>query len=119
MSGWNNVIIGHGVATDRLVLYPDRIETHVSRLRFEMDTTDDFHTYRIWIRGEDLLVYVDGELLLDATGKFTGAPERNAVHFGAASSHTEGEALWRAVRFRTAGGATICDLAVTVRFGEG
>ena len=118
VSGVSNVIFGNGVATDRLVLHPDRIETHISRLRHDMDTTDDFHTYRIVVHGSDLRVYVDGELRLDATGRFTGAPQRNAIHFGAASSGTEGEALWRAVRFRTAGGATLYDLAVSVRFAH-
>jgi hypothetical protein len=119
VSGWNNVIVCNGRATERLMLYPDYIGTYHSRLRYDMDTTGDFHTYRIELTGSDLRVYVDGQLRLDATGRFTAPSDgRNELRFGAANSPSVGEALWRTVRLRTSGGATVEDLAVAVRFRQ-
>lgn len=105
LSGWSNIMLSNGLATERIYLYPDRITASHSGLRHDMDTTDDFHTYRFVQRGDDLLIYVDDELCLDATGRFTEPAVRNDIRFGAANSTSVGEALWRAVRFRTTGGA--------------
>ncbi|MBI3923522.1 MAG: exo-alpha-sialidase [Armatimonadetes bacterium] len=65
-----------------------------------MDTTAEFHTYRVAIRGEDVQVFVDGKLAIDGKGKFKQAAEgqRNAVQFGAGSSGDTGEGLWQLMR---------------------
>ena len=120
VSGWSNIIISNGVAIERICLYPDRISTYHSKITHEMDTTDDFHTYRIVTKGEDLRVYVDGELRLDASGMYTAPTPggRNNVSFGAANSPSTGEAYWESVRFRTLG-ASLYDLVLSIRFAKG
>ncbi|MGC9319088.1 MAG: hypothetical protein ACP5KN_13730 [Armatimonadota bacterium] len=121
ISGWNNLTVRNGVATERVTLYPDHIGTYHTGLRYDMDTTDAYHTYRVVVQGEDIRIYVDGELRIDGEGMFTQpAGGRNTVSFGAANSPSKGEALWRAVRLRSPGtsGAQVHDLVVTVRFPE-
>ncbi len=119
ISGWNNVILCNGVATDRICLRPDAVSLYSdSKVRYAMDTTDDFHTYRIVLRGQDVLVYVDGQLGLDGTGKFTAPVQplgRNDITFGAANSPEVGEALWQSVKLRTAG-ISVYDLALRVTY---
>ena len=113
--GWNNIIVENGVAHERIMLYPDYIGTYTSKLRYDMDLTDDFHTVRVVLKGQDILVYVDGELRLDATGKYTNPGNgRNALRFGAANSGSLGEAYWKEVKFRTPS-VTIYDVVVSVR----
>jgi len=105
VSGSSFVIVSNGEGHERLGLWPDRIELWSDEnLRYEMDTTDGFHTYRIEVEGEDLRVYVDGELRIDAPGSYEGGGNYpNQVAFGAANSAMVGEAWWRAVRARTTG----------------
>jgi len=78
-----------------------------------MDTTNDFHLYRLELKGRDLKVYVDGELRIDAPGVLGTCPgyARNEVAFGAANSGMMGEAHWDEVKARAAG-ASCTDLVV-------
>ncbi len=80
-----------------------------------MNTTDDFHLYRLELKGQDLKVFVDGELRIDAAG--TLAPRsgyaRNDTSFGAANSPMVGEAYWKEVQAR-AGGLVCSDLVVRI-----
>ena len=88
-----------------------------SGIRYEMDTTDDFHVYRIVLKNNDIMVYVDGELRIDGTDKFNPPVTpagRNNVSFGAANSGSLGEAYWDYVRFRT-GTVSIFDVLVSVK----
>jgi len=81
VSGSSFVIIGNAVAGERLGLWPDHIDLWSDNdIRYEMDTTDDFHTYRIETEGEDLKVYVDGELRLDSMPP--GSSSREAASRG-------------------------------------
>lgn len=82
-----------------------------------MDTTADFHVYRVTVRGRDLKVYVDGQLRLDASGRFKPASgaARNEVAFGAANSPQVGEAYWSSVKARS-NGQPCSDLAVSVEY---
>ncbi|HCA47349.1 MAG TPA: hypothetical protein DEP45_08290 [Armatimonadetes bacterium] len=117
ISGGSFVIVTNGKAQERLALYPDHIELFFNTdIRYDMDTTDNFHSYRIVSEGEDLKVYVDGELRLDATGRFVkGGTGAKQLAFGAANSTDVGEALWRSVRARFAGQACR-DMLVTVNY---
>ncbi|MGI5817855.1 MAG: family 10 glycosylhydrolase [Armatimonadota bacterium] len=122
IDGWNNLTVSNGVATERVTLYPDHIGTHFSGLRYEMDTTDGFHSYRVVVEADDIRIYVDGELRIDGEGMFTrDAGGRNDVAVGASNSPSTGEALWRRVWLSSPGtrGAQVYDLAVSVGFGGG
>ena len=103
VSGLSRVIISNGVAQERLELWPDRIELWSNKkIRHAMDTTNDFHVYRIATQGQDVKVYVDGVLRLDAPGAYRKAVsgKLNQVAFGASDSTGVGEALWSTVRAR-------------------
>lgn len=112
ISGLSSVMFSNGVALERLYLKSDGLS--LGTLKYPMDTTDAFHTYRIVVKGQDMKVLVDGKLALDAPGKFlTESPAgRNALQFGAANSYDVGEALWRAVRMRGVQNA-VADLVMT------
>ncbi|NLO05493.1 MAG: hypothetical protein GX131_06635 [candidate division WS1 bacterium] len=117
ISGSSCVIVSNGTAQERLTLWPDHIDLHFNRdIRYDMDTTDDFHTYRLEMQGEDLKVYVDGELRLDATGLYNkGGAGSSILSFGAANSPMLGEALWRQVRARFTG-QSCRDVVLSVRY---
>lgn len=116
-SGSSYVLLSNGVSHERLGLWPDKIDLWANRgIQYKMDTTDDFHVYRVVMRGRDLRVFVDGQLRLDATGKFKPAADaHNEIGFGAANSGQIGEAWWNYVKVR-ADGQTCSDLAVRVAF---
>ncbi len=117
LSGSSFVIISDGVAHERLGLWPDHIDLWTNKdIRYDMDTTDDFHTYRIVTEGKDLKVYVDGELRLDAAATFTARGRtQNQLAFGAANSGMVGEAYWQQVRARVVGQGCR-DLVVSVKY---
>jgi len=119
-SGSSFIIVTNGVSGERLGLWPDRIELfHHRNLKFKMDTTGDFHLYRMELEGRDLRVYVDGELRIDAPGVLAprSGYSRNEVAFGAANSGMLGEAYWANVKARATGLACY-DLAVSVSYVE-
>ena len=89
---------------------------HHPALKYQMDTTVDFHLFRMELRGLDLKVYVDGQLRIDAPGVLgpRAGYSRNEVAFGAANSGMMGEALWDTIRAR-AGGLMCQDLVVSVK----
>lgn len=90
------LLAADGVREIGLTLYPDRIEIHRLEVRAEVDLETDFRVVRLEMAGDDALVKVDGEVLLDLTGKSTwDAHEgRNLVGFGSLSSAATGEAWW-------------------------
>lgn len=105
VSGSSFLILTNGVSGERVVLSPDGVGLyHQRKHRRTMNTTDDFHRYRIVIKGADLQVHVDDILRLNAPGVLTartGYP-RNEIAFGAANSPEQGEALWDVVKVRSA-----------------
>jgi hypothetical protein len=116
VSGSSFLIVTNGVGGERLGLWPDRVELfHKPSLRYKMDTTGDFHLYRMELKGADLKVYVDGELRIDAPGAMgtRAGYASSEVAFGAANSGMLGEACWDHVQARATG--LVCrDLAVSV-----
>jgi hypothetical protein len=103
ISGLSRVIITNGAAQERLELFHDRIGLWSRKtIRHAMDTTSDFHVYRIETQGKDIKVYVDGELRLNAPGAYVkAAANRNEFCFGASDRTNTGEARWDYVRART------------------
>ncbi len=103
VSGLSRIIICNGVAQERLELWPDRIELWSRKTsRYALNTTDDFHVYRIATQGKDVKVYVDGVLRLDAPGAYTKAvtAKLNQLAFGASDSTGVGAAYWASIRAR-------------------
>jgi len=85
-----------------LTFYPDRVEAHnVPEIAYRMDTSDDFHVYRVWLCRDDLKLWVDGKLAVEGAGKLTWEAHRgrNLVGFGSCSSAATGEAVWKQVRY--------------------
>lgn len=103
VSGSSYLILANGVSGERVELSPAGAGLyHRRKLRHAMDTTDDFHHYRVLIKGADLQLYVDDVLRIIAPGALaarSGYP-RNEFAFGAANSTEQGEALWDMVKVR-------------------
>ncbi len=92
-----------GTHEDGLTLYPDHIELSGAGLRYDMDTTDDFHTYCMRMAGTAIEVWVDDELVIDGWGKFAKEAYhgRRTVVFGSISSAAKSESYWKDVRYVT------------------
>jgi hypothetical protein len=113
ISGINSIIFSNGVAGDRVILTPGEISWYSTRQKYAMNTTDDFHTYRLVLKGQDMSLQVDGKTVLDAPGKFTVpiAAGRNTFQFGASNSPQVGEALWKSAKLRS-GVYSVLDVAM-------
>ena len=129
------VRVASGASVEYVTLGEKSIGLHFARLSCPMDTTSDFHTYRIVLKGRDISVYVDGELKLDGTGKFTvsaldksrwlpfmsglGDWNKCSLLFGSATGPGTGEATWEFVRFRSATKSlSLLDLVLSIRYPE-
>jgi hypothetical protein len=90
------LLAADGVREIGLTLFPDRIEIHRLDARAEVNLADDFRVVRLEMVGDDAVVKVDGEPVLDLTGKSTWNAHagRNLVGFGSLSSAATGEAWW-------------------------
>ncbi len=117
VSGLSSIIFSNGVTCDRLILNPGEVHWYSTRQSYAMNTTDDFHTYRIVLKGQDMALQVDGKMALEARGKFTvpSPAGRNALQFGAASSNEVGETLWKSVKLRT-GASSVFDVVIAVGY---
>lgn len=95
--------VSNGVHEEGIRFHTNRLQLAYAGSTHRMDTTDAFHVYRVTIRGNDLKVFVDGQLAIDATGRFIHETYqgRNQLAFGSASSSAKGESLWDWVRFRS------------------
>lgn len=95
--------VSNGVHEEGVQFTTDGLNLAFAGLKHELDTTSDFHVYRVTIQRQDLKLYVDGELAVDASGKFTHPAHqgRNQLGFGSASSTAQGESLWDDVRFHS------------------
>ncbi|MDX9978640.1 MAG: sialidase family protein [Lentisphaeria bacterium] len=106
--GLAGVMIGvsDGVGEDILTLYPDRIELHRAKLSHAMDTTADFHDYRIDIRGKNIMVFVDTVPVIDGKDAFVFPAHegRNRVSIGGGASASTGEAVWQWLRWTDGSG---------------
>jgi hypothetical protein len=117
--GESYLIFSNGRSAERLRFADGDISFyHNRRLRWKMDTTSDYHDYRIVMQKDDIRVFVDGVLRIDGTGKF--APRtgyRNEIGFGAANSTDMGEAWWQSVKVRAERKTrNIRDIALTVNY---
>ena len=71
---------------------------------FEMDTTDQFHTYRIIMVDDDIWVWLadnpnDPKLLLNGEDLCKSGYDWNEIHFGDSVTGSAGSAYWDFVRY--------------------
>jgi len=95
------LMLADGVHEEYLTLYPDRIRLEYAGLEHAMDTTGDFHVYRIDIRGTDIAVSADGRRVIRGPGRFAHPAHqgRNQIGYGAGGSRETGEAFYDWVRW--------------------
>jgi len=93
------ISISNGQCQGDLVLCPGYIRVVPDRFH-PMDTSSDFHVYRLVVSDRDLRVYVDGRLKIRGRDAFRKpAPDaRPFVQFGSNSTPDRGEAYWDFVR---------------------
>ncbi len=118
VSGSSFIILSDGVSGERLRLATDHISLfHNASIRYNMDTSSDFHVYRIVAEGNDVQVFVDGTLRLDGRGqlKHRSGYSRNEIAFGAANSGEVGEAYWDFVRAQTSS-LSCHDIVIAVKY---
>ena len=109
--------LANGRSVEYVTFEAGRVGLYFAGVSADVDTTGGFHTYRVRIRRSDIQVWVDGDLLLDATGAYVTASDdqrlwldllyglrdwnRRSLYFGSATGPGTGEALWHSVRFRS------------------
>jgi hypothetical protein len=99
------ITVANGMREEMVTFFTNRIELSRAGIDIPFDCGGGFHTYRVKIKGEDILVHADDELLFDGTGRLTypAAGGRNTYGFGAMANAAMGEAIWKRVRYRTGG----------------
>ncbi len=98
------LLVADGEHEAGLTFYPDRIELHHLGWSHRVNTTDEFHTYRVRIEGPRIALWIDESQVLDDASlpPHPAHRGRNLVGFGSCSSGATGEALWEFVRYRSA-----------------
>jgi hypothetical protein len=122
LGGSSYLILANGIGGERIVLSPDGVGLfHRRNLRYAMNTTDEFHRYRVVIQGAGLQLYVDDVLRLtaaDALAARSGYP-RNEIAFGTANSSDLGEAIWGEVKVRSANiSQPLQDIVVSIQYAK-
>jgi len=110
-----------GVHEEAVSLFPDHLSLVNAKKSVDFDAAGDFHTIRLEVKGEDVRLYADGELVIDAGGEFKqpAIDKRNQCSFGAAASAAEGEAVWQWVVRRACLAAWRCKSSTQPDGGEG
>lgn len=91
-----------------LIFHTSGIEEYYSGNRYLMDTTDNFHKYRISVQGFSYEIFVDDVLRLSGS---TGSSSANQMLFGDGSGGATGEVLWDCVAYTTSGSFSPSELA--------
>ena len=93
------ILVSDGRHQEGLVLRPTRIATFMDRFH-AMDATDKFHDYRLVIRGNDMSVYVDGQLRIRGQDAFwkPATEAKPFIQFGSNSAKHRGESRWEYVK---------------------
>ncbi len=88
----------------------------------QANTSDDFHTYRLIIRGEDMAVEMDGKRIIEGRDAFwrPATSPRKFICFGSTSKPFTGEAKWEFVRLglRSAPSAAVEKSPLKITLGE-
>ena len=99
------MMVSDGTHEEGLTLFPDRLLLVNAKETVPFDAASAFHTYRLEIQREDVRLYVDAKLTVNAAGQFAApaqaTPPRNQCGFGCGASVATGEAMWQWVRYRS------------------
>jgi hypothetical protein len=106
------IVVSDGLHEEGMLLtppaykHPEAARGYVRTLtdRFhQADTVDDFHTYRLIIRGKDMAVEMDGRRVIAGEGAFwrPASSPRKFIRFGSTSKSFTAEAQWQYVRLGT------------------
>ena len=95
------LMLADSVHEAHLTLYPDSVDMNNGAATYAMDTTDDFHTYRLATQGENFILWVDGLLAIDGTGMHTYPAHASRCHisFGSGASAAISDTVYAAVRY--------------------
>ena len=109
---WNVYVLIHdktylsiiGFNTDKIyIAYP-----YTNRIEYLMDTTNDFHTYRIEGKGKSIKIFVDGNLAINLVeGDWTGYGGTEALEFGDGNGNYYSKSYWDYFYYNTTGTGTI------------
>ncbi|MGC9319104.1 MAG: hypothetical protein ACP5KN_13815, partial [Armatimonadota bacterium] len=91
--------VGDGSREEGLILVPGRLTSFLDRM-YMMDTTSDFHTYRLEINGRDMSIFVDGERVIEGRDAFwqPSEAEQPFVSFGSFCEPALGDSSWAYIR---------------------
>jgi len=93
------VQVSDGRHQDGLVLFPAQVTSFTDRF-IPMETTKEFHTYRLAIRGTDMSMWVDGVRKVEGQGAFWKAADSPEpfIQFGSNAKTATGDAVWASVK---------------------
>jgi hypothetical protein len=102
-SGSVGLVVADGVHEESLYIFLDRLELVHAKVVIPFNSRGAAHTYRLEIKGNDVMLLVDGKLLYDGKGKFLqpASSKRNICGFGSGSSAATGEAVWKWVKYQS------------------
>lgn len=93
-----------------VIIGPGFIQTLYSRQRAKVDTTGDFHTYRLVGKGDNFRVYVDGVLAINGKDKFLGGRTffrkgtiRSSLMFGGGTPWGHNQTIVASIKCSTEG----------------
>ena len=91
--------VSDGRHQDGLVLFPAQATSFTDRF-IPMDTTKEFHTYRLVIHGTDMSMCVDGVRRVEGQGAFwkTADSPEPFIQFGSSAKAATGDAIWASVK---------------------
>lgn len=104
--GATRIRVGDGINDDSLVIGPDKVQLFASKLSYEWpagESSSDYHIYRIEIDGNDIKVFIDGDLKINGIGRFGEqwwAP-LNQIAFGEATGYASSHSTWDYVKYTT------------------
>ena len=77
------------------------ISLYATSYVYPMKTMDDFHVYRVVMKGSDAQVYVDGTLVIDGQSAYssTVVKERSELVFGDGATDASGSSTWDYVKY--------------------
>lgn len=100
------LFVRDGSRYEGIQFFEDRVQGWYDQsLIHYMDTTDQFHIYRLTAKDDDFMVYVDGLLCINGIDKYLSSSSSNVAQFGDImdTSGYHSWSNWDYIRFNTSG----------------